>query len=366
MSGPSARSHAPCTVVDRGILRRNIEAAAALAAGAGIALRPHAKTHKCREIAALQLAAGAVGLSVATVGEAEVFAGAGVRDLFIALPLWPGDDTAARLAALCERAVLTVGVDSVEGVGALADRVPASSGLRVAVEVDCGLGRTGTPPGTAGEVARAAGDAGYQVTGVFTFPGQSYQPGAAEDAAGQESAALARARGALEAAGVACPVRSGGSTPSLGPALRRAGGDVVTELRPGVYALNDAQQVTLGAAATDDVALWVLGRVVSAPAPGRVVLDAGSKLLGPDRPPWVAGHGLLPDHPGAVVTGLWEHHAVVDLSACGRRPPAVGDTVRVVPNHVCTAVNLVDELLVVDGDDLLVGRWPVAARGRNA
>lgn len=365
MTSASATGSAPCTVVDRSTLQRNIEMGARLAAAAGIALRPHAKTHKCPPIAALQIAAGAVGLSVATVGEAEVFAAAGVTDLFLALPVWPGDGAAARLAKLSERSMITVGADSVDGVRRLASAVPAASGLRVAVELDCGLSRTGVSPKAAARIARAAQEAGYEVVGVFTFPGHSYRPGAAVSAATDEASALAGGRTALEDAGIACPVRSGGSTPSLAASARLSGNGVVTELRPGVYALNDAQQVSLGTVTTDDLALWVLSRVVSAVSPDRIVLDAGSKLLGPDRPAWLSGHGLLPDHPGAVVTGLWEHHAVVDVSGCRNHPPVVGEVVRVVPNHVCSAVNLVDDLLVVDGDDLVVDRWPVSARGLN-
>lgn len=369
MSASSAGGFAPCTVVDRQILQRNVELAARSAADAGVALRPHAKTHKSLDIASLQLRAGAVGLSVATVGEAEILADAapGGRpgDLFIALPVWPGDDAAARLRQLCEWAVITVGADSVAGIDRLAAAVPATCGLRVAVELDCGLGRTGTGADAAAGVASAAVDAGYEVVGVFTFPGHSYRPGAAVTAADDECSALAKGRAALESAGIACPVRSGGSTPSLADSLRLAGAGVVTELRPGVYVLNDAQQVALGTVGVDQVALWVLSRVVSAVARDRIVLDAGSKLLGPDRPPWVPGHGLLPDHPGAVVTGLWEHHAVVDVSACRYGRPSVGEVVRIVPNHVCSAVNLVDELLVVDGDETVVDRWAVSARGLN-
>jgi D-serine deaminase-like pyridoxal phosphate-dependent protein len=130
-----------------------------------------------------------------------------------------------------------------------------------------------------------------------------------------------------------------------------------------VYCFNDAQQVVLGSYPVDQVALTVLATVVSTPTPDRFILDAGAKVLGQDRPAWAPGHGLLPGFPGAAITGLWEHHAVVVPGPDGTRPQ-VGDVVTVIPNHVCTVVNLVD-YLNVSRDGKLVDRWPVDARGRN-
>ena len=130
-----------------------------------------------------------------------------------------------------------------------------------------------------------------------------------------------------------------------------------------MYAFNDAQQVVLGSCTLDEVALSVLATVVSTPAPDRFVLDSGAKVLGYDRPAWAPGHGLLPAFPDATVTGVWEHHAVVATGAGPR--PAVGDRVVVIPNHVCTTVNLVNELHVVR-DGQVAERWPVDARGRNS
>jgi D-serine deaminase-like pyridoxal phosphate-dependent protein len=350
----------PALVVDLEVLERNLRAMADHAAGRGVALRPHAKTHKCLEIARRQLALGAAGLSVATVGEAEVFASGGVEDLFIAYPLWAGDGRRQRLERLARGARLLVGVDSPAGAAALG-KVDAGRPLEVLVEIDCGHHRSGVRPEEAPGVAGAASRAGLSVAGVFTFPGHGYAPGAAASAAADEAAALDSAAAWLERAGFRAAVRSGGSTPTA----RHAAGGGVSELRPGVYAFNDAQQVQLGSCGAEDVALAAAATVVSVPAPDRFVLDAGSKVLGADRPPWMPGHGVLPEHPGATVRGLWEHHAVVALDpAGGGRLPAVGEVVAVVPNHVCTAVNLADELVVVrDGE--VVDRWLVAARGRN-
>jgi D-serine deaminase-like pyridoxal phosphate-dependent protein len=349
----------PATFVIVRRLVRNLNAMAAFARKSGIALRPHAKSHKCVEIANMQIDAGAKGMSVATIGEAEILcrrpgSTSTVDDIFISYPLWAADDTVSRLSNLTDRVRLSVGADSAEAVSRLA---PLAGRLSVVIEIDSGLRRSGTTPTGAVEVARAVGAANLQLDGVFTFPGHSYLPSGASGAAEDEGRLLDEASSLVEEAGFATIVRSGGSTPS---ALHTRA-DQVNELRPGVYVFNDAQQVELGTVSMEDVALMVASTVVSRPAPGRIVLDAGSKVLGPDRPTWSSGHGLLPEWPGARIVGLWEHHAVVELEEDG---PLLGETVAVVPNHVCTAVNLVPELLVVD-DCRVVDRFVVAARGVN-
>lgn len=353
----------PAVLVDPGRLDRNLRAMAESAAARGLTLRPHAKTHKSVEIARRQVEYGATGVSVATLGEAEIFADAGLDEVFVAYPLWTDPQRAPRLRALATRIRLMTGVDSLASVHQLAAAVQGHAELRVLVEVDCGLRRSGVAPDGAGQIATAAARAGLAVDGVFTFPGHSYAPGMPAQAAADEAAALAAAAASLEAAGMPCPVRSGGSTPSAAQAAGPASGGPVTELRPGVYAFNDAQQVVLGSCTLDEVALSVLATVVSTPAPDRFVLDSGAKVLGYDRPAWAPGHGLLPAFGEATVTGVWEHHAVV-VTGAGPRP-AVGDRVVVIPNHVCTTVNLVDELHVVR-DGQVAERWPVDARGRNS
>jgi D-serine deaminase-like pyridoxal phosphate-dependent protein len=348
----------PCLVVDRDVLDGNLVAMASRARDGGVALRPHAKTHKCVEIARRQLALGAVGLTVATVGEGEVFADAGFTDLFIAYPLWASGARGMRLRALVERVALRVGVDSSEGVELLTRALDGTE-AEVVVEVDSGHHRTGVTPALAGQVAVAARRSGLRVAGVFTFPGHGYGPGLRERAAADEARALLQADAALRDAGAGEGLRSGGSTPTatlLDP-------EALNELRPGVYAFNDGQQVELGAASWESVALIAAATVVS--RHGRdVVLDAGSKVLGADRPPWATGYGRLLDHPGARVVALSEHHATVTFP--GDSPlPELGSVVRVVPNHVCAAVNLAD-VLVVAAEGAVVDEWQIAARGRNA
>ncbi|HEX8519496.1 MAG TPA: alanine racemase [Pseudonocardia sp.] len=352
----------PYLAVDVDRLDRNLASMAAAARGRGLALRPHAKTHKCAEIARRQVALSGGGLTVATVAEAEVFAAAGFADLFLAYPVVAVGPRAGRLRALADRVALRVGVDSAEGAALLAAAVP---GLPVLVEVDSGHGRTGVAPGAAGGVAAAAAAAGLSVLGVFTFPGHGYGPGAPARAAVDEAAALGAAAVALRAVGIDPRVVSGGSTPTASASLSGpgpSGSTPLTELRPGVYAFHDAQQVELGTATFADVALTAVATVVSR-GPARAVLDAGGKVLGADRPGWATGFGRLPACPGARVVALSEHHATVAFPD-DAPVPAVGERVRVAPNHVCAAVNLADALVVESGG-AEVDRWAVAARGAN-
>ena len=326
----------------------------------GIALRPHVKTHKSVRIARMQLEAGAAGLTVGTLGEAEVLASAGLRDLFLAYPLWAEGAKASRLRAVHEAADLAVGVDSGEAAERLAAAVAGvRRPLRVLVEVDSGGHRTGVAsPERAVEVARAAAAAGLSVEGVFTHGGHSYRPAAAGAAGLDEVASLETAAGALEAAGFEVRIVSAGSTPTRTLAAEGR----VTEIRAGTYALGDRQQVELGAIDGDGIAAVVATTVVSA-GPGRAVLDAGAKALTKDLPAFVDGYGAIPDWPGAVIERLYDYHGVVSLAG-GGAPPALGSVVAVVPNHICPVVDLVSTFAAVQPDGR-VEHWAVDARGRS-
>jgi D-serine deaminase-like pyridoxal phosphate-dependent protein len=350
----------PSVVVDVDRLDANVRGWADRMAARGVGLRPHVKTSKCLPVIRRQVLAGAVGLTVATLGEAEVLADAGFTSLFQAYPLWAGHpDRATRLRSLHERADLLVGVESAEAALELGRATRgATRPLAVLVEVDPGLHRTGVAPEGVAAVARAALDAGLEVRGAFTFGGHAYAgcdaPAAAAD---DEVVALAEAAAALDRIGCPPAVLSAGSTPTALSSARPP----VTDERPGTYVFQDRQQVALGVAGWDEVALVVAATVVASHPDGRFVLDAGSKILAADRPPWLAGHGSLPAYPEAELRSLSEHHGVAWTT--GPRP-RVGELVAVVPNHCCVVVNLVDELLAVR-DGAVVDVWPVAARGRN-
>ncbi len=287
---------------------------------------------RCARSPACSWRAGAVGLTVATVGEAEVFVADGASSVFIAYPLWATPAMGRRLAALAERAHVAVGVDSPEGAANLARHLgPAVSRVEAWVEVDSGHHRSGGPRGLArGRVVRHAPTppgTGLRLTGVFTFPGHGYGPARARGAARDEGEALSTAAAHLRRAGHDIQHRSGGSSPSVA----FSSPDHVTEVRPGVYALGDAQQLELERCGWDDLALTVAATVVSRREHERVlVLNAGSKVLGSDRPAWTTGFGRVLGVPEARITALSEHHGTV------RWPddvplPALGEQVRVVP-----------------------------------
>ncbi len=343
----------PAVVIDASRLERNLSGMAAAAAAAGVALRPHAKTHKCTEIARRQLSHGAAGLTVATLAEAELFASDGCPSVFIAYPLWAGSGSrGARLAALAQRTDLRAGVDSAAAAARLAEAVP---GLRVLIEVDSGQHRSGVLPDQVASLAASCAELGLEVAGAFTHPGHAYgSPSGVADAAADERAALAAAGDALAGFADGAPVLSGGSSPTAASGLAAP----LSEVRPGTYVFGDRQQMHLSGVTADEVALVVAARVVSVPRPGSAVLDAGSKALSSDRPAWLTGHGLILEAPEATIATLSEEHAVVHGLETAL---AVGDLVRVVPNHVCTVVNLTSELLVVS-DGAITDRWPVRAR----
>jgi D-serine deaminase-like pyridoxal phosphate-dependent protein len=355
----------PDIMINLDTLERNIERMAEAVRDKGLVLRPHAKTHKILEIAARQMTAGAAGLTEATIGEAEVFADAGIDDIFIAYPLWMSPQKAERLRRLASTARISVGVDSAAGATMLGSSLGQDAGrVSVLVEIDSGHHRSGVSPAGAANVAAAADRAGLQVAGVFTFPGHSYAPGMPAEAAAQEQEALRQATESLASAGFETTRRSGGSTPT---ALLTEG-SAATEVRPGVYVFGDAQQLELGRCAVEDIALTVAATVVShhqtpPDAPARFIIDAGSKILGSDRPAWATGFGRLIDHPDARIIALSEHHATVEWPE-SRTRPRLGERLRVVPNHVCLAINLVDDVAVTSRG-VLLDRWTVAARGRN-
>ncbi len=349
----------PSVVVDVDALDRNVAAMRDAMASRGVGLRPHTKTTKCIEIVRRQVDAGVVGLTVATLGEAEVLADAGFTQLFQAYPVWAGTSARARrVRELHERCDLIVGVESVAGVEALGAAVAgADRPLAVLIELDPGMHRTGVEPAQVGHIARAALDAGLDVRGAFTFGGHVYSTCDAPGAADDEVRVLAQAVEVLTAIGIVEPVLSAGSTATATMSARPP----VTDERPGVYVFQDRQQLALGSAAADSIAMVVAATVVASHGDGRFVLDAGSKALGTDRPPWLTGHGHVVGYDEATLVALSEHHCVAITA--GRRP-AVGEVVAVVPNHCCTVVNLTDVLVAVRRGEV-VGHWQVAARGRN-
>ena len=360
---PLGALETPAAVVDLDRLDRNVARMAAYAASHALALRPHIKTHKATAVAASQLAHGAAGLTCATPAEAAVMS-AVCGDILLAYPaLGP---KLARLMALPRELSLTVALDSTAAIDELARAARAADRpVRVYVELDVGMHRVGvTAWDDAVTLARRVREsAPLEYAGIAFYPGHIRGEVDSQDAAlSVLGTAIASARAALDRVGLAPEVVSGGSTPTAWRTHEIGG---ITEIRPGTYVYNDRGTAALGACAAEDCALTVLATVVSTSVPGQAVIDAGAKALGREPMRGVAGEGwgALLDRPEVLVTRMSEEHGILDLSASSWRP-AVGEQVRVVPNHVCIVVHLND---VVYG--VRKGRversWKVDARGRG-
>jgi D-serine deaminase-like pyridoxal phosphate-dependent protein len=352
----------PAALVDVDRMHANLRRVAAYCREHGLAWRPHAKTHKTPELAAEQVRAGAVGVTVATPREAEVMAGA-VDDLLLAYPPI-GRAKLDRLMALPAHVRLTVGLDSAEALRGLAEAARASGrSVGVLVETDAGMGRVGVQsPGDAIALARAAADAdGLEYRGILFYPGHVRdRVEKQDDAIRALSDRLGRTLEAMHGAGVAPAVVSGGSTPTFWRSHEIAG---LTEVRPGTSIFNDRTTAEIGACAWDECAYSVLATVVSTAVPGQAVVDAGSKALSREEiRADSTGFGALLDRPEVLVKAVSEEHGLLDLSGTDWRP-RIGDRVRIVPNHVCVSVNLHERLHGVRGDDV-AQVWTIAARGR--
>jgi len=356
----------PAVLVDLTVLKENIAAMAAFAQKHGLKLRPHVKSHKTREIAELQLAAGATGLTVAKLDEAEAMVAAGFKDILIAYELI-GEVKLRRLLDLTRRAYLSVLIDSEIGARQLS-AAAASQGLEIPclIEIDSGLGRTGVRPGQpAVELARAVKSLpGLKLTGLLTHAGHAY--GAKNQTelnriAQFEAESLLQTARLLEEEGWSGLALSVGSTPTVRISGTFPG---ITEIRPGNYVFNDATQIALGVAREEECALTVLTTVISRPAPDRAVVDAGAKTLALDRgahgTALLNGYGLVKNHPEYMIERLSEEHGILALPP--NSPLQVGDRLEVIPNHACPVVNLTDYLYIVE-QGKVTGQWRVIARG---
>lgn len=352
----------PAVVIDLDVLERNVARMAAQARARGVRLRPHAKTHKVIELGRMQLRAGACGLSLAKTGEAEVFAQAGFDDLFLAYPI-VGADKGRRLLSLGERTRLAVGVDSLAGAAPLAAVFRAARRtLDVLLKVDVGFGRVGVDPDAALDTAaRVAALPGLRLRGVFTHAGHAYLRDTAEgvaQAGRQEGELLTAVAARLRRAGLSVEEVSVGSTPTARHAMAVPG---VSECRPGNYVFHDASQLSLGTCAREDCAMTVLATVISVPAPGRAVVDAGSKTLSSDPlRPTPGGHGLVLGRRSRLQR-LSEEHGVIEVAQ--GETFHVGERLQLLPNHACVVANLHDRLYGVR-DGRVEEVWPVAARGK--
>lgn len=343
----------PAVLVDADIADANLIRWQQRCDRAGLANRPHIKTHRASAWALRQVELGAQGVTVQTVGEAEVMADAGILDLFLTTNVL-GPAKLARLGALARRCKLSVVADSQAVVDAVASAAGAA-GARITVLVECDTG--GARCGLSDPAAIAALAVRIAATEPLSFGGLMTYPAAGERL--QSEQALLSAIAACHAAGLPTPVVSSGGTPDM---WKDEGLEPVTEYRAGTYIYNDRSLVARGAATIEQCAMTVLATVVSRPAANRAILDAGSKALTSDLL-GLEGFGAILEHPQAVIYQLNEEHGLVDVSQCPS-PPQVGDRVHVLPNHTCVVSNLFDRVFIVSGGRL-VGALPVDARGKS-
>lgn len=354
----------PALLLHIDVVERNLARMAERARRLGVALRPHAKTHKCPELGKRQMAHGAVGLTVATLAEAEAFIAAGITDLTWAFPI---DAThiphARRLGA---RATLRVVTDDLATARAL-----AGSGLHVWLKVDCGYHRAGVDPASpyALDVARElAREDGLVFDGLLSHSGHAYQTASRPEAARvaeSERETMVRCAQRLRVAGLVVRGISVGSTPAMVAAEDLTG---VTEARPGNYIFYDRTMVLIGACEPDDVGVTVLASVVShQPGGDHFVMDAGALALSKDTGPahlrLAPAFGAVRGHPALTVASLSQEHGVVrgPADALAEQFP-VGARIEIVPNHSCLTVAHFDEYHVMR-DGRIIDRWRIA-RGR--
>lgn len=358
----------PRVIVDLDTVQANITEMAELARRHGKRLRPMIKTHKSREIMAMQLAAGAVGVMAAKIGEVEALAAYGARDVVLAYPV-VGEEKVDRIRQLVDQGVkITVSLDNGEHAEWLAGQLRARGMVLPAlVIVDTGVHRIGVPGG------RAAADLalciaklpGLAFSGFGAHAGHSYGINTAEairQCARDEAAALAESKRLTEDGGVPVEVVAAGSTPTV---PYEAEEEVITELRPGNYVFYDANQLAVGSTTAARIALRVVARIISRPEPGRCVIDAGSKALSSDRGAHssglVKGYGLVEGVAGAVVDRLSEEVGVITMPP--ETPWRVGDEVTIIPNHSCATINGWDRVVATRGGRP-AGELEVTARGR--
>jgi D-serine deaminase-like pyridoxal phosphate-dependent protein len=342
----------PAVVVDLDVVERNIARVQALCEAAGVANRPHIKTHKSPVIASMQRDAGAQGITCQKIGEAEVMAEGGHDDILIAYNIL-GEEKLSRLGRLLARTKVTVAADNPTVVAGL-PQAAAIAGRDLDVVVECDTGRKRAGVETVAEAIALAKDIasrpGLSFSGFMLYP--------PENAMAETQAFLDAATAGVRELGLEPRIVSSGGTPNLVNLGKIQG---VTEHRAGTSVFNDRMMLAAGVAQLEDCALTVYATVVSRAGLERGILDSGSKTLTSDTG-GLDGHGLILEHPQAKIARFAEEHGFLDLSGCNDRPQ-VGDVVRIVPNHVCVVVNMVDRLITVRGGEI-VGELPVAARGR--
>jgi D-serine deaminase-like pyridoxal phosphate-dependent protein len=354
----------PAVIVDLDILQSNIRSLGEYCRTHALALRPHTKTHKIPAIAKMQIEAGAIGITVAKVGEAEVMAAAGLDNILIAYPVL-GQSKLERLTRLALERKMTVALDSMEALEGISSAArKASCEIGVLIEFDMGMQRCGLQ--SVGDLVKMASTVerlpGVRFAGIMFYPGHIWDlPPDQSGALRLLSERILEIREQLGKAGLSCGVVSGGSTPTARNSHRVEG---LTEIRPGTYVFNDMNEVGVQACQLSQCALKVIVTVISNAVNGRVMFDGGSKTFSGDRliSGDKAGFGYITNHADLEFYSMSEEHGHVDLTHSSYKPK-VGERFTVIPNHVCACVNMHDQLYF-HRNGVVEGSWAVAGRGK--
>jgi D-serine deaminase-like pyridoxal phosphate-dependent protein len=342
----------PVPIIDIDIADHNLRRWQERCRSAGLANRPHIKTHKLVPMARYQEALGASGITVQKLGEAEVMADAGLSDMLLTFNV-VGRHKLERLAALARRTAISVVADDpalVEGLSWAGGE--AGRPISVLVECDTGAGRNGvqTPAATADLAAMIDGAAGLSFGGLMTYPKTGRRL--------QARSFFEETKATLDRLGLPAAVVSSGGSPEM---WSDEGLEPVTEYRAGTYVYFDRALAERKTCDYGDCALTVLATVVSRPTGERAIVDAGSKALTSDLL-GLSGYGIVQDLGKARIYDVNEEHGYLDLKDAPRQP-RIGETVRITPNHVCPVTNLYDKVVFVRGEEVL-GAVPVDARGK--
>ena len=358
----------PALLIDIDLVHGNIAAMQVKADKYGVALRPHTKTHKMPELAKLQLAAGATGITVAKVGEAEVMAAAGLSDIFIANQII-GISKLERIRQLARQIKIRLGVDNPVQIDQLETVFrDEPQPIEVLIEVETGENRSGIiqEEQLVRLVKHIQAQTKVVLTGVFSHEGHTYKAKSSDDC---RRLCLDSQKRTLWAAslvremGVAVDTVSIGATPSLMHSEIVPG---ITEIRPGTYIFMDVGQGT-AIADYSRCAATVLASVISLPTDERIVLDSGAKALTlQTRSEGIcatSGYGLVKNSADVRLSGMFDEHGLIHDAAL-RSTLAIGDKLEIIPNHICPVCNLYDSAYAVSRGQVL-GELQIAARGKT-
>lgn len=357
----------PFAMIDVPVLQQNINNFALMFANSGVNLRPHIKTHKCSEIAQRQIQAGAVGITTATILEAQDMANSGINNIFLAYPV-VGEPALAAFFRLHQQIKISCAIDSISHIETLAAHASITEGpCNVRIEINCGHNRCGVLPVEEAlfpliSLLHKHKDK-LTLEGVFTHAGHAYSTIDSveiETIAGNEAQAVKKAAQIIMEGGLPCPVTSVGSTPTARFSLNQG----ITETRPGNYVFFDNMQTANGSAKMSDCALKIVSRVIGKYS-DHLVIDAGSKSLGLDQGAHgskaVNGYGSVEGYNKASITRLSEEHGIISFAAEEAQIPGIGDFLIITPNHSCAAANLFSAYQLWNGEKL-IGRWLLIGR----